>query len=544
MKTNKVVSFEITWTFDQEYETGTFANGDPWVVGPVKIVTIDPPCAVIDGRTINGAMVNPRGGRLSQGYDSMMPDNIYSVNQNAASVLSSQRPLVLPPDSSLISTISLATPIKTTLKRAAILTVLSGGLSPGSFRPPYCGTDKATWNVGQLDWSLLRNLPPVPNTPDISEVAAWFAAPWLDHVSGWAGDQMHPAKNMPDYGREMHQQIGMAALMLHLDFPREQKETLLIRFVQLGIDLYGIAKNGGSWPGAGGHGGGRKWPILFAGLMLHDEGMQGIGARSGVNLYQFGYGPGKMPPDYLRFGEDDQTLYVRQLDVEATKSTSWRPDRRNENPLPYSIRDFGMPEWAIEHANDPYQSDASIWAFYRNVACPPFHGTALAALLTPGGKALWNHDAYFDYTDRYMQLTAKGGRLEGWWSNFGSFTRNMWDTYRDALPVDPPPHPTPGPIPDPTPDPIPDPIPDPPPPTKTCFACIHVTVCRIHEQAGQLALDLREVIGASFDQDGGVTEAQITQLTRREHQAALLGQRLAAEIAGICPLYETKEPLP
>ena len=32
----------ITWTFDQAYQTGTFANGEPWVVGPVTITDIFP----------------------------------------------------------------------------------------------------------------------------------------------------------------------------------------------------------------------------------------------------------------------------------------------------------------------------------------------------------------------------------------------------------------------------------------------------------------------------------------------------------------------
>ena len=30
--------FGVTWTFDKEYEVGQFANGDPWVVGPVALL--------------------------------------------------------------------------------------------------------------------------------------------------------------------------------------------------------------------------------------------------------------------------------------------------------------------------------------------------------------------------------------------------------------------------------------------------------------------------------------------------------------------------
>ena len=32
----------ITWTFDRDRVTGVYANGDPWVVGPVVITAITP----------------------------------------------------------------------------------------------------------------------------------------------------------------------------------------------------------------------------------------------------------------------------------------------------------------------------------------------------------------------------------------------------------------------------------------------------------------------------------------------------------------------
>ncbi len=41
-----IEQFGITWTFDSDYECGQFANGDYWVVGPVTIVSIDPPSKV------------------------------------------------------------------------------------------------------------------------------------------------------------------------------------------------------------------------------------------------------------------------------------------------------------------------------------------------------------------------------------------------------------------------------------------------------------------------------------------------------------------
>src|SRR5690606_6636992 len=54
----------VTWVFDKDYPTGQYANGDPWVVGPVTITSITP--APTNGR--NGTVINPSLG-TSQGFD-------------------------------------------------------------------------------------------------------------------------------------------------------------------------------------------------------------------------------------------------------------------------------------------------------------------------------------------------------------------------------------------------------------------------------------------------------------------------------------------
>ena len=109
----------------------------------------------------------------------------------------------------------------------------------------------------------------------------------------------------------------MAALILYLDDPNTQKETLLIRYVQLGIHLFGIVKNGGiyNWINDGGYANCRKFPILFAGMVLDDADMKNIGRKSGDYLYEGPYGPGNVPPDYIHFGEDDQTFYITESDI-------------------------------------------------------------------------------------------------------------------------------------------------------------------------------------------------------------------------------------
>jgi hypothetical protein len=427
--------FGITWRFDKDYPVGQFVNGDFWVVGPVTIVEFNPASVLSGTRIKNGSMVNPDPKVSAVGYDNAICWNPipYQASLNIAFNVSASNPRVVAPHSSIVSVISIAEYSRPQLSRAAILTVLASPAAAGSFRPAYCGTDKTVkFNKSMLDYSVLQRLPAVSGTPSLQTVADYFASPWLDHFAGWQGDYVHPAMNMPNYGREMHTQTSVAALMLHVDFTNEQKQLLLTRFVQLGIDMHGIVEAGGRWVwlNDGGVAGGRKWPILFAGIVLHDAGMKAIGQKSGDYLYSPGHGPGSEPSDYVHFGEDDQTFYVTQADVDITNGPTWAPDSRDAQKIPYSQSDIGMPEWGIRHSTNPQMSNKWLETGYRNVAGPPFDGTALATLLTEGGKELWNHNAYFDYTDRYMAMTASGGEFQGWWSGIGGFTRNMWDRYR------------------------------------------------------------------------------------------------------------------
>jgi hypothetical protein len=66
---------------------------------------------------------------------------------------------------------------------------------------------------------------------------------------------------------------GDAGLLLCMDFTPEQKERLLVNLIQVGIDYWGLAKSGyRGWEGWGGHGSGRKFTIVFAGMLLGGAG--------------------------------------------------------------------------------------------------------------------------------------------------------------------------------------------------------------------------------------------------------------------------------
>ena len=348
---NWIEQWGITWKFDKnispiaeagKYKYGTFANGDYWVVGPVTIVSISPISKVtVDGdkdavgssyavgTTINGSMLNMVVGAsngfvsTSVGWDA----DLNAARPNGAN-LSVENPLVLAAGSSLVSSESRfrtsVSGINTHLYRASVLTVLGEAPAAGSFRPPYAGTDKTIkFNVSDLDYSVLKNLEPNTFTvPSLdSEIYSYstvgqsftfnnaFDHVWIDHAKAENGRTVHPLLNMPEYGAGMCLVINNVALMLNTRQDADatvnntKKSRMLIGLVQYGIDLYGLQRSGTytAWVMEGGHGPGRRLPIIFAGAVLNDADMKALG---------------KEDVGSPKFGEDETTYYLYRREVE------------------------------------------------------------------------------------------------------------------------------------------------------------------------------------------------------------------------------------
>jgi len=432
----KVTQNGIIWTFAEDREVGTFCNGEYWVKGPVTIVGISTDlhaAGFVPKPGQDGSMVNP-GTDWKQGYDNRL--NTYEASLNAGlpngKAVAPDNPLVLQPSQTLISMVSwLYRSEKDTepgcpsfnggtdaprpvTRSAAILTCLTEAPPADSFRPPYCGKDKTVkYNRKNLKVELLKNLPPVGAVPDVAAVEKSMARTWVDHVHEFSGAMVHPSEHMPNYGRDMAHDMDNAALMLQLDFNalpgKPSKDKILMHLVQYGIDAAGIADNGGGWPANGGHGLGRKWPILFAGLMLDDTHMKDVGQWK------------------TRFQEDEQTFYVTQADVDMTHSPKWNPDNRSPK-TPYEKADIGLPEWGIRHVEKPEADNRNWAAKYRGVNAPAYPAFVLSALIM-GQKKAWNHDALFDYTDRFMKLVSERQAPE----KVPAFAANMWKAYRPQL---------------------------------------------------------------------------------------------------------------
>jgi hypothetical protein len=453
---SSVTQGDITWNFDKEYQYGQFANGDHWVLIPpgesVGIIGITPESTTnSSSNVINGSMLNPAVNPDSQGFDETPGDFPYDASLNIARGINSNTPLVISTESSLISTISKewTSSNHSYVKSAEILTLVSSVPADGSFRPAYVGNDKTIhYNISNLHYSVLEKLEPVADTYDLSTVEDMFKGVWLEFQTGPNCSSIHPADNMPWYGREIARNVGIGALMLHLNFSNEQKKNLLIYYTQLGIDLYGIVQNGGRWTPNGGHEGGRKWPILFAGIVLNVDGMKAIGEKSGDYLYENGFYEGNRPSDYIDFGEDGQTFYITQRDIDRHHDRNYQYDVRPGYGYPMADVDYlqenlGLPEWGINHSHTPVQDSADWDTNYRATACRPFSGFVLAALImenSSSARTLWNHDALFDYQYRYMHIEGNGvpDPFGGTYDHdnpdtnnrsIDAFTTNMWDAY-------------------------------------------------------------------------------------------------------------------
>jgi hypothetical protein len=238
---------------------------------------------------------------------------------------------------------------------------------------------------------------------------------------------MHPTNNMPGYGADLAIAVNDAALTLMLDYTQQEKELLLIRLLQYGLDIYGtteywpggniyttVASQGGLWMGAGGHGMGRKLPVVLAGLMLGDTN---ISKYADGNLYPI-------------FQEEQQHWYIREYDVgrEMLQEPDLNPPKLRTT---YTSDQVGIPEWGESHMYRQ-ERDWNDWmATYRHIAVPSNYGAALVAIMM-GQKNAWNWPAFFDYCDRYNQTRTELNMSVQTYES--AFARDFWDTFRNDYP--------------------------------------------------------------------------------------------------------------
>ncbi|MFP4112507.1 MAG: hypothetical protein ACLFUO_05910, partial [Candidatus Woesearchaeota archaeon] len=435
---NELSQYGITWTFDQNYECGQFFNGDYYVIGPVNIVDIDPfPENRRHGSMINpGLVIDSDGTRVLQAYDDRI--GWYAPEEGRPDALKVP-PFTLSVDESLVSTISLsdsdpevyydavqdryevpdlfgngARLSKVNLKTAAVLTCL--GLHPTeiSFRPPYADNLKPIIPVSQADLSKLPDLEPPTGIqlPNIDDLERLYLRPWLQHIPSSAGELLHPIQNMPQYHDTIMDYYRDSVLMTLLDV---DKETMVLNMIQNGLDAGYMIQHGRCAISMG------KTPIVIAGYLLDHPHVRDV-FTDGRNMHDF-------KEDYMTYYVDDaqttifSSIYDNSVgetfpgdasignDYQPEKMALWRQrsgDMEHEHLHP--------SEWHLtQDGNDPGGIKRES---YRNVNSPSWMGIGLSMSIL-GLEEQWNHPAYFDYTDRWLN------------QDFSPFISEAQETYPD-----------------------------------------------------------------------------------------------------------------
>lgn len=422
---SSITQYGLTINFDKDYPVGQFVNGDYFVVGSPTVSSVSPVWDGTDG--VNGSMVNPhpknhgfRGGG-TPAYDS-------SLN------VATQLPVQLSPGDSFLhsegwrnddpnapsinSTYNVPRPA---IKQVIVLSVLSEAPPKGSFRPPYIDGTEKILNTASLRWDKLADLSPVASTPSWSQIESQLGdGPWIEFIQGSISRYIQPSNNMSSYGREIARDANEAILKLLLDYPQQEKEETLIHIVQNGIDIWATVKyaydnnlsfsvDGESYYGGfgGGHGTGRKWPVLFAGVMLEDQEILDAAAN---------YGP-------AYWGEDGQTYFVEEF-ASLTSEADW---------LRESGGSWGARAWTRTTSSS--QGIPGTLSYRTCCTALAWNGAALAARIM-GVEEQWNHDAFFDYMDWYMDVDQLDHKQNGTGVATSGprartqFLADMWDTYR------------------------------------------------------------------------------------------------------------------
>ena len=422
-----ITYFGVTWNFAGDHTTGVFANGEPWVVGPISLVSVTPNNNVVWDETWPG-QDGPNSGSMRvkvpnslQGYYTKMKatpgwDNSKVYTRSLDLSRTENLPATLIPGEMLMSAVGQPESINgvgsSNINEICVLAILSESPPEGSFRPALFSTSPRVvkYNKSDIDYSILKNLQPVPATPSKAEIEIRLPAlPWFEFDNSWLHTQYGAANNFatngrpvsypnssPVYGREIAYKWGYVGLWLNTANAREVKEKAMIQSIQCGLDIASFVRHGGVFYADGGHKVGRKFPMLLTGLALKDTEIIAMA--------------GDMTTP--RFAEDQNTFTVQQSDVGREVSGGIGAQ--------YIQADVGLPDWGVKHFHTPNYDDRR-WEGgvpYRFVTWPAMIGSVLAADLMDQRKA-WNHEPTFLYTERFAGAGI-GNDFEG----------QMWRRYK------------------------------------------------------------------------------------------------------------------
>ena len=280
----------ITWTWTEDRTTGTYVNGDPYVIIGAGLTLTGTTPAMATGR--NGIEVNPTQF-TNQGWDdrtsnydaSLRPTLPYSTS--AGDSVIKTRSMTTADQSGYIAgqpvnqapADTYGDPTRTDIREAGILTVVSAAPASTAFRPSPFDPTTTTHLISEIDQTRIPNgagsaLPAIdPGTIDLDGrtlaiLERRFARYQLDIQPLAAGRGTRPYFQMNNYDGFVARDIYEAILMLQLDYTYAAKEDLLHGMIQYGLDLYYEHKN----TSVEMHGG-RKMAMIFAAYMIDNATM-------------------------------------------------------------------------------------------------------------------------------------------------------------------------------------------------------------------------------------------------------------------------------
>lgn len=467
-----ITRHSITWTLTGSPTTGTYQNGDPWVVGPVTYTGKTTAGSGSGSTARHGSMVNPASVQV-QGYDGRLNDGT-SMDYSDSVNIETQLPFTLQPGMSLVSSISdtAATPTPL-LTDMSILTVVASAPAANTFRPAYAGTDKRTWNTSNVNTglvpSLTRVLDPISTETNFEHYKPTASSRWLNRPQyrlirprsiPW--DKLSPANNQANYPSDQSKIIGQLG-MLAVSTGAERTNSIY-KIVQLAIDIRGCflaCKTSYALNGAG-YGGSWFFPLVFAGHVLGDQEMLNL-ARS---LYVAADSPGNSytdgNPDAMGFNVgslwETASLYSARVDgwsglaspkprrtyfqgfplwgdpSEAANSSIPTTGGTNQSTR-IALRpniDADGSGWVLQYSGWP-NSEAG-WGEYMHIACSAFVAQAVPAFLM--GLHVYYPRAAVDFFYRWINdsklwYTSAGSdfynEIYGWGGSGNNFIKLMWE---------------------------------------------------------------------------------------------------------------------
>jgi len=446
---------------------GKFIDGTPWVVDPGSGVTLT---ATSPGHSYgrDGFDVNMRmqGDDWPQSLDNRLCDR--AGGEKRCPYTEPQLPHTLRAGDSLIkvqsnsSSACSTTSDETCIQDNTVLTVLSSDPTDSCdrpFRPPHSGTEKVSFCFDDVDISA--SLPTLPDaSTDQRSIAYWEAgfgnmgtgSVWqilcgnhsLSNQYCYPMDGIGYRNGNADHGTVYgsgwaHTVIG-AALRATQSGTAAQKEGLVWKLIQVGIDTYGAYEAGACFWADGGIQGGHMTPLIFAAHMLNS-------GKLFAKVQEVGGG------DCYQEGGATRASSISGHAVWGRPYNSGCPPKGKQAGNTCSdvqdggFRLFGPGETSGQVTQKPFyeQTSSDFTMTSYQVYTSIYHGqVALARIL--GREDEWNDPDFFNYTDRIMG-PPWNGFCQNWCSPYLTSMYRLVDSGHAPPPSDDPPPPAPAPLP-------------------------------------------------------------------------------------------------